>query len=121
MGITKTASIVLCIIVLAVYAFWIQNGPKGPMSTNTIQDGSSLTFGCQGKGAVQVIKATYGPATSEIDSSCQTVDVTAFMRNWARTGQTFTVGPDSFTGIAIPSCAGIRMLYIQLSYDGCSH
>ncbi len=122
MGITKTAIsvIALCVIILIVYALWVQNVPKGSISSNNIQDGSSFTFGCQGKGTVQVLKATYGPATSEISSSCQTVDVTDFMKNWVRTGKTFTVGPYSFTGVDVPSCAGTRALFIQFSYDSCS-
>ncbi len=116
---TAIAFIVICIIILASYAIWVQDSPKGSTSSNTIQDGSSLTFGCQGPGAVRVLKATYGPATSGIASSCQTVDVTNFMQNWVRTGKTFIVGPYSFTGVDIPSCAGARMLSIHFSYDSC--
>ena len=66
-----------------------------------IRDGGLLSFSCRG-GGVDVVAATYGPVTP--DGSCDPVDVTDVMRQWAQTnpGKPFQVGPASFPGI--PPC-----------------
>jgi hypothetical protein len=106
----------IAILAMLVVAYFILNkgGGGGDSSgSNKIQDGNTLTFSCRGSVVPEITEATYEAVKT--GSSCQSVDVKAFMQAWvkANPGKQFVVTPGAFPGVSIPPCSETRQLAIS--------
>lgn len=96
---------ILVVLVIAYLFLSDRGGGGGASATDTVQDGSLLSFAC-GSAPPKIVKASYGPLSSRA-SDCEAVDLTAWLQSWvsAHPGKPLEVGPDVFPGA--PACPGV--------------